>query len=139
MSAAPAPRSLASYIDHTLLKPEATAAQVAQLCAEARDYRFYAVCVNGSRAELARHFLEETEVPRCFLFQQILISITPVVNLDIAPYIPNPVFRVNQLFMNGTGEVEIRPVGENSFLNELLSPRLHHLCTPKDFVKLIIQ
>ncbi len=37
---------LASYIDHTLLKPDATAAQIAQLCDEARTYHFAAVCVN---------------------------------------------------------------------------------------------
>ena len=62
-----------------------------------------------------------------------------MVNPDIAPYLPDPLIRVNPLFMNGAGEPEIGPVGENSFLNELLSPRLHHFCTPKDFVKLIIQ
>jgi len=37
---------LARLIDHTILKPEASSAQIAQLCAEARQYRFYAVCVN---------------------------------------------------------------------------------------------
>ena len=36
---------LASYIDHTLLRPEATQEQVLQLCDEARSYGFAAVCV----------------------------------------------------------------------------------------------
>jgi deoxyribose-phosphate aldolase len=36
---------LASYIDHTLLRPEATEEQVLQLCDEARSYGFAAVCV----------------------------------------------------------------------------------------------
>jgi deoxyribose-phosphate aldolase len=39
-------RDLARYIDHTLLKPEATEAQIVQLCEEARRYHFKAVCVN---------------------------------------------------------------------------------------------
>lgn len=56
------PQELARYIDHTLLRPEARAADIEKLCAEARQYRFFAVCVNGSRVELARHLLEETEV-----------------------------------------------------------------------------
>ena len=44
---------LASYIDHTLLKPDATRAQLEQLCAEAAEHQFSTVCVNGSRVELA--------------------------------------------------------------------------------------
>jgi deoxyribose-phosphate aldolase len=39
-------RELARYIDHTVLKPEAIDAQIVQLCAEARQYHFMAVCVN---------------------------------------------------------------------------------------------
>jgi len=37
---------LARTIDHTLLKPEATPAHVDVLCDEAREYGFFAVCVN---------------------------------------------------------------------------------------------
>jgi len=55
-------KQLAHYIDHTLLKPEASAKDIEKLCAEAREQSFYAVCVNGSRVELARHFLESSEV-----------------------------------------------------------------------------
>ncbi len=42
------PRDLARYIDHTLLKPEASAADIDKLCAEAVEYGFAAVCVNPS-------------------------------------------------------------------------------------------
>lgn len=42
----PSGESLASVIDHTLLKPDAMPAQVAQLCDEALTHRFKAVCVN---------------------------------------------------------------------------------------------
>jgi deoxyribose-phosphate aldolase len=40
------PRDLARYIDHTLLRPDATAADVDELCDEAREFGFAAVCVN---------------------------------------------------------------------------------------------
>jgi deoxyribose-phosphate aldolase len=40
------PRDLARYIDHTLLKPDATAEEIDRLCDEARRYGFAAVCVN---------------------------------------------------------------------------------------------
>jgi len=55
-------QDLARYIDHTLLKPDATARAIEQLCAQAREHGFCAVCVNGSRVELARHFLDGSEV-----------------------------------------------------------------------------
>jgi len=53
---------LARYIDHTLLKADATAKDIEKLCAEACEHRFFSVCLNGSRIELARHLLEGTEV-----------------------------------------------------------------------------
>ena len=56
---------LASYIDHTLLKPDATRAQLEQLCAEAAEHQFSTVCVNGSRVELAYSFLEDSDVQVC--------------------------------------------------------------------------
>ena len=40
------PRDLARYIDHTLLRPDATAADIDRLCTEAREHHFAAVCVN---------------------------------------------------------------------------------------------
>jgi deoxyribose-phosphate aldolase len=56
------PAQLAAYIDHTLLKADATAKDIEKLCAEAREHRFYSVCVNGSRVGLARHLLDDSEV-----------------------------------------------------------------------------
>lgn len=40
------PQDLAPYIDHTLLRPDATAADIDQLCDEAIEHRFAAVCIN---------------------------------------------------------------------------------------------
>ena len=56
---------LASYIDHTLLKPDATREQIEQLCTEAAEHQFTSVCVNGSRVELAYSLLEESDVQVC--------------------------------------------------------------------------
>ncbi len=56
------PVQLAAYIDHTLLKPDATARDIEKLCVEAREYQFYSVCVNGSWVGHAGHLLEGTNV-----------------------------------------------------------------------------
>jgi len=55
-------QNLASYLDHTLLKPEATAKDIERLCAEARQYHFHSVCVNSSRIVQAYSLLEESSV-----------------------------------------------------------------------------
>ncbi len=54
--------SLASYIDHTLLKPEATAADIEKLCNEAWQHGFHSVCVNSSRIVQAHSLLSDTPV-----------------------------------------------------------------------------
>ncbi len=56
---------LARYIDHTLLKPDATEEQVRRLCAEAKQYRFAAVCVNPTWVALCRELLAGSDVAVC--------------------------------------------------------------------------
>lgn len=58
-------KELAGYIDHTLLKACATRGDIEQLCAEAKEYGFYSVCVNTGYVELARALLEDTGVKVC--------------------------------------------------------------------------
>ncbi len=53
---------LAKFIDHTLLKPEATPADVERLCREADAHYFYAVCVNPAFVPLARRTLGASPV-----------------------------------------------------------------------------
>jgi deoxyribose-phosphate aldolase len=53
---------LAAYIDHTLLKPDASKTQIERLCAEAREHNFFSVCVNGAWVADARHFLDGSDV-----------------------------------------------------------------------------
>ncbi len=56
---------IASMIDHTLLKPDATADQIAQLCYEARKYKFASVCINPTHVKLCSELLEGTQVKVC--------------------------------------------------------------------------
>jgi deoxyribose-phosphate aldolase len=53
---------LAAFIDHTLLKPDASQAQIQKLCDEAREHDFFSVCVNGSWVATAYHLLEDSDV-----------------------------------------------------------------------------
>ena len=56
---------LAKMIDHTLLKPNATAQQIKTLCDEAKEYHFCSVCVNSGRAALAKECLAGSDVKLC--------------------------------------------------------------------------
>lgn len=53
------------YIDHTLLKADATPEQIAKLCAEAKEYRFASVCVNSCYVPLAAKLLSGTDTKVC--------------------------------------------------------------------------
>lgn len=61
----PEDKSLARMIDHTLLKPDATADMIAQLCFEARKYQFASVCVNPTHVKLCAELLRDTDVKVC--------------------------------------------------------------------------
>ncbi len=62
---APADQRLAHMIDHTLLKPDATPDQIAQLCFEARKHRFASVCVNPGHVRLCAELLKGSGIPVC--------------------------------------------------------------------------
>lgn len=53
------------YIDHTLLKATATQEEIIQLCREAREYKFFSVCVNSGWVSLAKEELEGSQVKIC--------------------------------------------------------------------------
>ena len=61
----PVHAELASYIDHTLLKPDATEDQIVKLCREAAEYKFASVCVNPTWVSKASAILRGTEVAVC--------------------------------------------------------------------------
>lgn len=56
---------LASMIDHTLLKPDATKDAIIKLCSEAREYSFASVCVNPGNVKLASDCLKGSPVKVC--------------------------------------------------------------------------
>ena len=56
---------LSKYIDHTLLKQDATKDGFIKLCKEAIEYDFKTVCVNPSRIELCKELLNGTDVQVC--------------------------------------------------------------------------
>lgn len=59
------PAALAQYIDHTLLAADATRAQIATLCGEAKDHGFYSVCVNSGQVPYAASLLKGERVLVC--------------------------------------------------------------------------
>jgi deoxyribose-phosphate aldolase len=63
--AADVPMDLARYIDHTLLKPEANAEEIDELCAEAREYKFASVCINPTWVKRAADSLRGSGVVTC--------------------------------------------------------------------------
>lgn len=62
---APTKDQIAGWIDHTLLKPQATTEQVSKLCKEAREYKFASVCINPVFIPQAVIELEGSGVPVC--------------------------------------------------------------------------
>ncbi len=63
--AAAASSDVAQYIDHTLLKPEATREEIEKLCQEARDYNFASVCVNPTWVKECAFALHGSPVRVC--------------------------------------------------------------------------
>jgi deoxyribose-phosphate aldolase len=63
--AADVPMDLARYIDHTLLRPDASAIEIDELCAEARQYNFASVCINPTWVKRAANNLRGTDVVTC--------------------------------------------------------------------------
>ncbi|MFN3695961.1 MAG: deoxyribose-phosphate aldolase [Pseudobdellovibrio sp.] len=53
---------VATYIDHTLLKPEATKQQIYKLCEEALSHNFFAVCVNSSMIGPCKEVLKSSQI-----------------------------------------------------------------------------
>ena len=58
-------KNLASYMHHTILKPEATKEEVKKLCEEAKQYGFASVCVNSYYVPFVKQQLAGSEVATC--------------------------------------------------------------------------
>lgn len=91
------PLNIASFIDHTLLKPDATEAQVVQLCDEAKKYSFASVCVNPSFVPLCSRLLQGTPVMVCTVIGFPLGATTT----------ETKVFETRQAIANGANEIDM--------------------------------
>ena len=78
------PGDVAKFIDHTLLKPDATQRQVETLCAEAREHRFKSVCVNPTWVSFAADRLAGSGVATCTVIGFPLGANHPEVKADEA-------------------------------------------------------
>lgn len=79
----PKGREIAGWIDHTNLHPDATSAQINQLCGEAVEYGFASVCVNPVYVPLAVKRCRDTGVDVCTVAGFPLgASMTPVKTLE---------------------------------------------------------
>ena len=70
-------KNLSRYIDHTLLKADATENEVIKLCNEAKEYDFFSVCINPGFVELAAKELSESNVAVCTVIGFPLGASTP--------------------------------------------------------------
>jgi deoxyribose-phosphate aldolase len=84
-------------IDHTLLKPEATPQQIAQLCHEARHHQFASVCVNPCYAARCVHLLAGSGVAVCSVVGFPLGATTTETKM----------FETRQLCRSGVSEVDM--------------------------------
>jgi len=88
---------IAKYIDHTILKPEATEEDVKKLCKEAKEYNFASVCVNGCYAKLVSTELMGTDVKTCVVVGFPLGAMTKEAKA----------FETNQAIENGATEIDM--------------------------------
>ena len=59
------PRDLAKFIDHTLLRPDATADEIDKMCEEALEYGFASVCINPTWVKRSAEHLRGSDVKVC--------------------------------------------------------------------------
>ncbi|MCX7875822.1 MAG: deoxyribose-phosphate aldolase [Melioribacteraceae bacterium] len=90
-------QNIARMIDHTLLKPEATADEIIKLCNEAKQYNFASVCVNPCYVPLCADLLKGTKVKVCTVIGFPLGATTTEVKR----------FEAEQAIQNGAQEIDM--------------------------------
>jgi deoxyribose-phosphate aldolase len=88
---------LNKYIDHTLLKADATKEQIETLCREAKEYQFASVCVNPTWVKLSSELLKGTDVKVCTVIGFPLGATTS----------ETKAYETNNAIMNGATEVDM--------------------------------
>ena len=90
-------KNIAAMIDHTLLKPDASEAQIARICAEAREYSFASVCVNPGYVPQCAEALVGSPVKVCTVIGFPLGATTSA----------SKAFEAREAVENGAGEVDM--------------------------------
>jgi len=91
------PQDITRFIDHTLLKPEATPAEIEKLCKEAQEYHFAAVCVNPPYIRQCAQLLRGTDVAVC-----------AVIGFPLGAHTTETkVFETRQAIANGASEIDM--------------------------------
>lgn len=88
---------LNKYIDHTLLKADATKEQITKLCNEAKEHDFASVCVNTYYVPLCKELLKDSDVKVCCVVG------FPLGAMDTA----SKAFEAKTAVSNGAGEVDM--------------------------------
>ena len=80
---------MAKWIDHTLLKPDATQEQVEKICSEAKEYQFASVCINPTWVSLCYKLLRASNVKVCTVIGFPLGATLPEVKASEARQVVN--------------------------------------------------
>ncbi len=125
--------NVAKLIDHTLLKPDATQAQIERLCGEARTHGFAGVCVNPVWVRFAKEQLQGTGVKVCTVIGFPLGATTPQVKA----------FEAQDAIQNGADELDmvlnigaLKAGDTNTVLQDIQAVRN---ATPGKILKVIIE
>jgi len=95
--------NMASYIDHTFLKPDGTLENIEKLCEEARKYKFASVCIQPRFVSYCREKLKDSPVKVC-----TVIGFPLGVNAT-----STKAFETKQALIDGADEIDmVIPVGD---------------------------
>jgi deoxyribose-phosphate aldolase len=92
-----APQGVSGFIDHTLLKPDATKQEIQKLCAEAAEFKFATVCINPAWVATCASLLRSTPVKVCTVVGFPLGATTP----DVKNY------ETRRVIFDGAREVDM--------------------------------
>lgn len=123
--------NLNQYIDHTLLKPDATEADIIKLCAQAKEHNFYSVCVNPCFVALAKKELKGSNV-----------KVACVVGFPLgANETCSKVFEATKAVNDGADELDmVINIGKLKEKNyDYVLKDINQVCTANATVKVIIE
>ncbi|PKM65306.1 MAG: deoxyribose-phosphate aldolase [Firmicutes bacterium HGW-Firmicutes-2] len=89
--------NLAKYIDHTILKPDASRDEVERICEEAKEYGFASVCVNVTHTKFVSETLKDSDVKTCTVVGFPLGAVLPEVKA----------YETGKAVENGSDEIDM--------------------------------